>query len=279
MRHQGEPDVDQPGHGPAARVDQGHPPGRNVGRDAAEVDGDPRDPGDRRHRLAHGLQAPYPGGPQGWSEQDLLADRDGPGRERAGDDGAAPPDAERPVYPQPDRRGGIGGGQRRHQPCQRGPQFGQAGAGHRAYRHGFHDAQVRAGYAVERLTGRRTRVGQVRTGDREQAVPDADGVNGGQVLGGLWHPAAIRSHHDQHGRHRADAGQHVRHEPLVAGHVDEGQPFPAGQLHPGEPEVDCQPPAPFLSPPVRLHSGQRPDQRRLSVIHVSRSGYDLHETS
>ena len=279
MGHQGKPDVDQPGHGPAARVDQGHPAGRDVGGDAAEVDGDPRDPGDRRDGVAHGLQAPYPGGPQGRSEQDLLADRDGPGRERAGDDGAAPPDAERPVDPQPDRRGGIGGGQRRHKPRQRGPQFGQADAGHRAHRHGFHRAQVRAGDAVKRLTGRRARVGQVRSGDREQAVPDADRVDGSQVLGRLGHPAAIRGHHDQHGGHRADAGQHVRHEPLVTGHVDEGQAFPAGQLRPGEPEVDRQPPPPFLGPPVRLHPGQRPDQRRLPVIHVPRSGYDLHETS
>ncbi|HEV3290667.1 MAG TPA: GTP-binding protein, partial [Streptosporangiaceae bacterium] len=77
--------------------------------------------------IRHGLLAVTrcdladPGGPQGWGEQQFLASAHRPGRQRAGDDGAAAPDAERPVHPEPDRGGGVGRGQRRYQPRQRGP--------------------------------------------------------------------------------------------------------------------------------------------------------------
>jgi hypothetical protein len=110
----------------------------------------------------------------------------------------------------------------------------------------------------------------------EQAVPDADGVDGGQVLGRLRHPAAVGRHHEQHRGHRAEAGQHVRHEALVTGHVDERHPLPSGQIGPREAQVDGQPAAPLLGPPVRLHPGQRPDQRRLPVVHVPRGRDHLH---
>ena len=109
-----EPDVHQLGQRPAACLDQGHAARREAGRDAAEVDRDARDAGDRRDRLVQRFQAPDPGGPQRWGKQQFLAGGHRPGRQRAGDDGAAAPDAERPVHPKPDRGGGVGRGQRRH---------------------------------------------------------------------------------------------------------------------------------------------------------------------
>ena len=204
------------------------------------------------------------------------AGRDRPGRQRPGDDGAAPPDAERPVDPEPDRGGRVGDGQRRHESFQRVPQFRQAGPGDRADRDGGHGAQAGAGDAVERLPRRRAGIGQVAAGDREQAVPDTDRVDGRQVLGRLRHPAAVGRHHEQHRGHRADSGQHVRHEALVTGHVDERHALPAGQLGPGEAQVNGQPAAPLLGPAVGLHPGQRPHQRRLPVIHVPRGRDHLH---
>jgi hypothetical protein len=68
---------------------------------------------------------------------------------------------------------------------------------------------------------RRARVGQIRTRDDQQAVADVEGVQRGEVLGGLWHPALVGGHDDHRRRHRADTGEHVGHEAFVAGHVDE----------------------------------------------------------
>ena len=103
--------------------------------------------------------------------------------------------------------------------------------------------------------------------DGEQAVPDAEGVDGGQVLLGLRHPAPVGRHGEQHRQHRADPGQHVRYEALMPGHVNECEPLAGQQNHrPAEPEVDGQPPAPLLGPPVRLHPGQRADQGGLAVV-------------
>jgi hypothetical protein len=65
-------------------------------------------------------------------------------------------------------------------------------------------------------------------------------------------------------------------EALVTGHVDERHALPDGQLRLGEPEVDGEPAAPLLGPPVRLHPRQRPYQRRLPVIDMPRGGDHLH---
>ena len=74
-------------------------------------------------------------------------------------------------------------GQRRHHPFQRIAQVRQADAGDRADRHGRHGAQAGTGDVVERLAHRRPGIGQIASGDGEQTVPDAHGVDGGQVLG------------------------------------------------------------------------------------------------
>src|SRR5581483_10232399 len=59
----------------------------------------------------------------------------------------------------------------------------------------------------------------------------------------------------------------------------ERHPLPAGQRRPGEAQVDGQPAAPLLGPPVRLHAGQRPHQRRLPVVHVPRGRDHVHALS
>ena len=47
-------------------------------------------------------------------------------------------------------------------------------------------------------------------------------LDGIQVFRALPAPALVGRDHQQHRRHRPDPGQHVGDEPLVAGHVDEG---------------------------------------------------------
>ena len=148
--------------------------------------------------------------------------RSSPRAEGAGDHGAAAAHGERAVHPEPDRRG------RRSAPAS-GRRAGPARSAARP-----DPAPVTALTADRldraergrrdprgRLLDRRAGVGQVGAGDREQPVPDVEGVQRGQVLGGLRHPALVGGDHDQRGRHRADAGEHVGDEPLMPGYVDE----------------------------------------------------------
>ena len=71
------------------------------------------------------------------------------------------------------------------------------------------------------LLQRGRRVGQVGPGDHQQPVADAEGVDRREMFGRLGHPALVGGHHEQHPRCRARAGEHVRYESFVPGHVDE----------------------------------------------------------
>ena len=94
-------------------------------------------------------------------------------------------------------------------------------AGPAAHRHDRRSAQRRAAHLVRRPRRRRRRVGEVRAGHGDDAVPHAEGVQRGEVLRGLRHPRVVGGDHEQHGGHGTDPGEHRRHEPLVPGHVDE----------------------------------------------------------
>ena len=65
--------------------------------------------------------------------------------------------------------------------------------------------------------------------------------------------------HDE--RRRADAGEHVADEPLVARHVDEPDLSAARELAPSVAEVDREPPALLLVPPVGVDAREPHDQR------------------
>ena len=105
---------------------------------------------------------------------------------------------------------------------------------------------------------------------------DAERRQGVDVLGRLRHPALVGGDDEQHRRDRADAGEHRGDEPFVPRDVDERDLRARGQRRPGEPEVDRHAAAALLGPPVGLHPGERPDQRRLAVVDVPGRGYDLH---
>ena len=83
-------------------------------------------------RLAERLQVAYPDRTHRRGDHELVAPVHGPGRERAGDDGAAAGHAERPVDPDPDRAAGIRLGQAVRQLVQGPRQLRDARAGHRS---------------------------------------------------------------------------------------------------------------------------------------------------
>jgi hypothetical protein len=102
-------------------------------------------------------------------------------------------------------------------------------------------------------------------------VPHAERDQRVDVLAGLRHPALVRRDDEQNGRRGPHPGEHRGDEPLVAGHVDERHR--AGrQVGPGEPEVDGHAAPLLLGVAVGLHTGERPNERRLAVVDVPGRG-------
>jgi hypothetical protein len=109
----------------------------------------------------------------------------------------------------------------------------------------------------------------------------AEHIDDGEVLLGLRLPSLVGRHHEQDQPHGADAGEHVADEPLVAGDVDEADLAAGGEHAPREAQVDGEPAALLLVPPVGVHAGESQDQRGLAVVDVAGGGHDLrgHESS
>ena len=88
-----------------------------------------------------------------------------------------------------------------------------------------------------------------------------------EVLAGLRHDRLVGGDHQHHGVEAADAGQHVLHEALVAGHVDERHAEARG-LPMREAEVDGDAAVLFFLQPVGIGAGQRQHEAALAVIDV-----------
>jgi hypothetical protein len=58
----------------------------------------------------------------------------------------------------------------------------------------------------------------------------------------------------------------------MTGNVDKGDPAAAGEIHPGESQVDRKPPALLLLEPIGIAAGESLDQSRFAVIDVSGGG-------
>ena len=192
-----EPHVEQRRGAPLAGGEQRLPPGDLLPRDTPEVD---RHPGHRVHllaRLSQLLQAADPdrAAPSSSSSSPTAQPAGG---QRAGDDGAAAPDGERPVDPEPDAGVEVGGGQPAREPVQRGAQLGQARR--RCAPTPPRPARRRARSPASCVAGLgegRRRVGEVAAGDDQQPVRHAERVERGEVLGGLRHPALVGGDDEQ----------------------------------------------------------------------------------
>ena len=66
---------------------------------------------------------------------------------------------------------------------------------------------------------------------------------------------------------------HVSDEPLVARHVHQGQPQTVAQIERRIAEVDRDAAPLLLGQPVRILSGQRPDEPGLAVVDVTGGSY------
>ena len=150
---------------------------------------------------------------------------------------------------------------------QRGPQLVEPFAGRRARRD-----DRRGRDELPRLRERELaslRVDRVHLGDRDHAVLDPEQLQDRQVLPRL-RAGAFAGVDDQ--EEEVDPGRardHRAHEALVAGHVDEGEAAPVGQLERGVAEVDGDAAPLLLRQAVGVLPGQRPDEPGLPVVDVA----------
>ena len=149
----------------------------------------------------------------------------------------------------------------------------------RPRRHAQHGRafEERAGHELADLhlrQGLHVRVGGVALGERHQAARDAEEPADVEVLARLGHDRLVRGHHQHHRVDAVGAGQHVAHEALVAGHVDEGGDEAVAEVQVGEAQVDGDPAFLLFLEAVRIDAGQRPDEGALAVIDVARGADD-----
>ena len=76
-------------------------------------------------------------------------------------------------------------------------------------------------------SARRSRRHQIDLGQRDEPAPDAEQIDDREVLARLRHHAVVGRDDQQHEIDAGRAGQHVVHELLVAGHVDEAEHRPS----------------------------------------------------
>ena len=163
------------------------------------------------------------------------------------------------------RQGGGGGQQPRLQ-------LGDAGPGHRRDRHdlGICEARSRQQDAhLLRYFGQPLGSDEIGLGECDDAVLQAEEIEDLQMLARLRHRPVVGGDDQQDEIDADGAGEHVVHEALMAGHVDEAQGLAALDRPIGEADVDGDAARLLFGQTVGVDSRERPHQRRLPVIDVA----------
>ncbi|MDR6357840.1 hypothetical protein Q3H58_004511 [Pseudomonas psychrotolerans] len=96
------------------------------------------------------------------------------------------------------------------------------------------------------------------------------------MLAGLRHDAIVGRHHQQGQVQATGPGQHVVHETLVSGHVDETGQLAIAQVSVDVAQVDGDAARLLFPAPITGNTGQGLDQRGLAMVDVA-GGADDHE--
>ena len=112
-------------------------------------------------------------------------------------------------------------------------------------------------------------VDEVALRQRDEAARDAEQPADVEVLARLRHHRLVGGDDQQRRVDAVRAGQHVAHEALVAGDVDEGGDEAGEKLGVGEAEVDRDAPLLLLLQAVGVGPGQRAHERALAVVDVA----------
>ena len=239
--------------------------------DALEVHGRALAGNGRRDGLPVGLDAAHLGLEPVGVHLDPLVQGELAGGHRAGHHRAEPPDREDAVDRQAE--GGIGpprgdgpreGRERLAQPRQPLARLGRDGKDRRAVEE--RPAQEAPDVLLDQLPP--LGLGQIRLGQHDEPALDAEQLADREMLPSLRHHPLVRRD-DQHDEvDPADARQHVLHEPLVPGDVDDAERQAIPEIEVGEADVDGDAALFLLLEAIGIDPGQRQDQARLAVVDV-----------
>ena len=112
-------------------------------------------------------------------------------------------------------------------------------------------------------SGQVEQVGRHRVGfrDRDDPVAHTQQVEDAEVLLALGHPPVAAGDDEQRDVDRAHAGEHVLHEPLMTGDVDEPDLDTRRQGGEREAEIDGESPCLLLREPVGIGTSEREHER------------------
>ena len=224
------------------------------------------------HRPAVDLQAAHARAAAGGKDLQLLAALQAAGDERPGHDRPEAAEAENAVDGQAQQAVGRPLGRLPRHVEQALPQAVQPVPGPGRYLQDGSALQEGAGEQLPHLhlgQGLRLGVGEVALGEGHEPPRDPQQLADVDVLARLGHDRLVGGHDEHDGVDAVRAGEHVAHEALVAGNVDEGGHDTAAQVRMGEAEVDGDPPLLFLLQPVGIGAGEGEDERALAVIYVA----------
>jgi hypothetical protein len=109
-------------------------------------------------------------------------------------------------------------------------------------------------------------------------MPDSEQTANIKVLSGLRLDAFIGCNYQQHQVDATDSGQHVAHEALMPGHIDqaEAQPFAgwAGQFRVRKAQIDGYAAALLFLQAIGVNPSKSLDQRGFPVINVASRAHD-----
>ena len=206
----------------------------------------------------------------------MIVDADLAGMDRAGHHHARAGQHEAAIDREPGKAGGaLAALAERQQPRL---ELVDAVAGEGGHRHdlgtlerGRGKQRLDFGHAVQDLVV----VGEIGLGERHQAAIEAQEVDDLKMLDGLRLDALRRRHDEQRCIDAGGTGQHVVHEALMAGHVDEAQLAPVSQVAVGIAEIDGDAARLLFLQAIGIDAGQRFHQRGLAMVDMT-GGADDH---
>ncbi len=252
-----------------------------VGKRTGEVDGATLAGGGGLDRPVLRVQPAHPRRRAAGAQRQPVADRDGAGRDRAGDDEPDPRQGEGAV----DRHAKEAGGRRRGASGRGGAgilsqmraERGDPGASAARHRKDRARAIASRSEQIGNLVGHRDGalgLDPVDLGHHPGDLGDPDQFEDVEVLDRLRARPVIGGDHQQHAIDRQDARQHVGQKSLMAGNVDKAEFGAVGQRRIGKAEINRQPAPLLLGQAVGVDPGQRLHQRGLAVIDMAGGGED-----
>ncbi len=250
--------VDELGAQEAAGGGEGHAAVERCGVDAGEVEGGALAGGGSILRLAMDLDAAHAGGGQGRVNFHFIAGGDGAGGESSGGDGAEAVERKGAVERQAEiavgGAGRDGGGEREEALAK----FVQTRPGDGAYRddgRAFEEGAANEFFDFQFDELDDLGVDEIGLGKNYQAAGNSEQAADVEMLASLGHDGLVGGYDEESEIDAAGAGEHVLHEPLVAGHVDDGEAEGGGKIEMSETEIDGNAALFFFFEPVGVDAG------------------------